>query len=152
MAATLFIDVDGVFHRPGTVSFNEDGTVSGEGAFQWLPHLLAVLEDFPDVRVLVHSSWRMSWETDEQLKAVLPPALASRVAGATPRELASRFASIQAYCECEQVEHFVILDDEPSAYPVGLEQLVVCDPQAGLSDTAVQERLRRALARALPAV
>lgn len=55
-------------------------------------------------------------------------------------------------CEQKRIERFVIVDDEPDAFPPGLPQLIVCGP-AGLSDPATQQALHEAVIRegALPA-
>jgi hypothetical protein len=57
-----------------------------------------------------------------------------------------RHESIVAYCEQKRIERFVILDDEPAAFPQGLPQLIDCT-HGGLSNPATARALREALER-----
>jgi hypothetical protein len=141
----LFCDLDGVLHPTGAVSFLADRTISAIGAFCWLNVLRDTLKDFPDVALVLHSTWRLEWETDQELKAQLPPWLAERVLETTPRSIVSRFASIQAYCAQKSIEQYVIIDDEPDAFPPGLPELITCHPKAGLSDPDIEAALWTAL-------
>jgi hypothetical protein len=145
MKTILFLDLDGPCHPAQSVILGADGRVYGDRAFCWLEPLLQLLDEMPHVQVVVHSSWRMVWGEDDELKARLPPALAARVVGVTTRDCAGRYPSIEAYCAEHQPERFAIVDDEPAAFPEGLEQLVPCGA-LGLSDPATLEALRRALA------
>jgi hypothetical protein len=148
----LFLDIDGVLHPNGTVTLELDGSISAVGAFRWLHSLDAVLQDFPNTEVVLHSSWRLLWETDVELKANLPESLAKRIRGVTSREVMSRYASIEAYCAEHGVTQFCILDDEAAAFPDRLAGLVVCD-QIGISSPQTQAELKAALAElATPAV
>lgn len=140
----LFCDLDGVLHPTGAVSM-EGGVLSAIGAFRWLNVLIDTLKDFPDVALVIHSTWRLKWETDEELKATFPSWLANRMLATTPRDKASRFASIQAYCAANAVDRFVIIDDEPDVFPPGLTELVICDPKCGLSDPDTEATLYTAL-------
>lgn len=103
-----------------------------------------MLDELPEVVVVLHSSWRNLFETDDELRTVLPPGLASRVVACTPREVASRYASIQAYVARYGVQRYVIVDDEVAAFPEGVENLVVV-PAAGLDDPDTIDSIRRAL-------
>jgi hypothetical protein len=144
MLAVLFIDIDGVLHPPRAVIVGMDGKVHGDEAFCWLQPLLQLLCEWPDLQVVVHSTWRFHWETDAELRARLPAALASRVVCATPRDFPGRHESILAYCEQHDIEQFVILEDEPSAFPTGLPQLIDCS-RGGLSNPETVKALSAAL-------
>lgn len=142
----LFLDIDGVLHPNGTVSVLPDGSVSGPGAFRWISIFESHMQAHPDVSVVVHSSWRLLWETDQELKNQFPEILAERIIGATPRLVMGRYASIQAYCAGQKIQRHVILDDEPHAFPEGLPELVVCDATLGISSRRTGLALFRALA------
>lgn len=144
MPAVLFLDVDGPLHPPQSVILGRDGRMYGDDAFCWLAPLLQVLAEWPDLEVVVHSTWRFIDETDAELKARLPTTLASRVVCATPRDFTGRHESIQAYCEQKRIERFVIVDDEPAAFPPGLPELIDCS-RGGLSNPATVQALRDAL-------
>lgn len=113
----------------------------------WADHLLEVLAAAPGVDVVLHSTWRFVWEHDEDLLQHLPEGLARRVVGCTPRDISGRHQSIEAYCQAMRVTRFIILDDEPAAYPAGLAELVVADPAQGVSASHVQAALAGALAK-----
>lgn len=139
----IFLDLDGCCHPVGTARLSPLGDIEGEGLFRWAPTLMALLDELPDVDVVLHSSWRNLFETDDELRAVLPPGLALRVVACTPREVASRYESIQAYIARHRVQRFVIVDDEAAAFPEGVENLVVVQA-AGLDDPGTIDAIRRA--------
>jgi hypothetical protein len=143
----LFLDLDGTLHPNGTVRLLPDGEVDTTGAFMWARILLELLSEFPAVDVVLHSTWRFVWEHDEELLRHLPGELAKRVVGCTPRSVVGRHQSIEAYCRTSGTKQFIVLDDEPSAYPTGLAELVVADPQQGISAPHVRSALAVALAR-----
>lgn len=145
----LFLDIDGVLHPPGAVSQLADGSLSRINAFCWTVFLEETLRDFPSVRVVVHSNWRLRWEADAELRAELPVWLSGMVTATTPRDVTERYASVQAYCAREAVSQYVIVDDEADAFPVGLPELVHCG-RAGLSDEDTQAALWRALKAMCP--
>jgi hypothetical protein len=74
----LFLDFDGVLHPEG-----EDHVLNGGADFCFLPRLEALLREFPQVKIVISSSWR------EQLlyKTLLKPFssdIRARILGATP--------------------------------------------------------------------
>lgn len=71
----LFLDFDGVLHP--TPQRDAD-------LFSQLPLIEAVLVDFPEVRVVVSSSWRETCDLP-MLREVFRPALQPQVVGVTPR-------------------------------------------------------------------
>lgn len=141
----LFLDIDGVLHPNGAVTLEPDGSISAVGAFRCLQSLDAVLLDFPDTEVVLHSSLRLLWEMDVELKANLPESLANGISGTTPRTVMSRYASIEAYCTEHGVTKFCVIEDERAAFPDRLADLVVCD-QAGISSPQTQAELSTTLA------
>ena len=140
----LYLDIDGPLHPWGCVSIDYDGKPLMDRGFRWAPVLLKCLQDLPDVAVVVHSSWRLQWNETE-LRSFLPPALEQKVWGITPEDVVSRYGSIQAHSARHGVNRYVILDDEPCAFPPDLSELIVCHSLRGLSQRAVANRLRRAL-------
>lgn len=114
--------------------------------FRWAPQLMLLLDELPHVQVVVHSSWRHLFETDDEVRSFMPPALAARVVACTPREIGGRLESIVAYVEREGVEQWAIVDDDPRWFPKGLPGLVLCSPKTGLSRKTKIQALREALA------
>ena len=76
---TLFLDFDGVLHREPCL---------GENAFYRLPLIEQILQDFPQVQIVVTSAWRLDWTTEAEAVAGLrehfSPSLRDRLVGATP--------------------------------------------------------------------
>jgi hypothetical protein len=71
---TLFLDFDGVTHPEPSLKADE---------FCALPLIEDVLRDFPDVEVVISSSWRTVFSL-EQLRGFFSAELAQRVVGVTP--------------------------------------------------------------------
>lgn len=145
MSKVLFLDVDGVLHPNGAVMEMSDGTISSIKAFRWLDILIKCLDGFPDIEVVLHSSWRHGWPVIEDLKKMLPKYLASKVVGVTPLDTFDRYPSILEYIDNHQVTDYVIVDDDKYAFPLGLATLVLCDSNTGLSDPDVEGKLYAAL-------
>lgn len=129
----LFLDLDGCVH----------GATEGE-YFAWVDPLLQLLDEFPDVAVVIHSGWRRRYGTDKELRAKLPSMLARRVIGATSRSEYRRQDSIEAYIAEHRPAAWVVVDDEPRLFKPGFP-LVACDPERGLSDPVKVQKLREAL-------
>lgn len=135
----LFFDIDGVLHPNGAVALGADGRVQPVNAFCWLRPFEETIREFPGTRLVLHSNWRLKWEADAALKAQLPASLAQRLDAVTPRDVAGRYASIEAYCIRHGAQQFVILDDEIEEFPPGLPQLVACGPEGvNCLDTVAQ--------------
>lgn len=143
----IFLDFDGVLHSvPG---FPTGRTARGKPVlrakrvplFAWLPVLVDLLQRHPDVRVLVHSSWRVFHPPDE-LREMLAE-LGERFVGCAPP--GERWACIQAALDADpRISDFLVLDDAADELADAPPQRVVlCDPYLGLSDPQVQERIRQ---------
>lgn len=87
--------------------------------------------------MVVHSSWRR-FHTDAEIAALIGPELAARFALALPARR-GRWESIRGFLEFPGAKHSIILDDDPGEFP---PELALCPADAGLSDPAVQARLR----------
>ena len=137
----LFIDIDGVLHpapEPGRLGPSDRFLQVGH--FGWLPELVQLLRPHPDVAVVVHSSWRLSYSDDEVREMLLE--LGERVIEVTPR-CAGRYESILAWLDDHPVESYRIVDDDASEFASPTPpELVLCDPSPGLSSPAVQQALR----------
>lgn len=72
----------------------------------------------------------------------------NRYLGATAR--VGRWDGIQQAVEERQLTDYRILDDKEDEFPAGLPHLILCDPDEGVYDHAVQEKLREWLGQARP--
>lgn len=145
----LFLDYDGVLHP--------DPCRDRERLFENAPRLLEVLQDFPEVDVVLSTSWRAVYRIEE-LVMPLPQPLAARVVGITPLfsgiEAPRPLAPYARHAECMQwlqqqsaaERDWIALDDRPSWFAPYCEQLIVCDPLLGF-DAQAASRLRWVLAR-----
>lgn len=144
----LFLDLDGPMHPVGASRIDDRGQLVGEGLFRWWPELAVILEDFPLVDIVIHSSWRRFWPSLEYLRPLLPEDLAERVVGLTSSDIPGRYDSITRYISEHGVRSYVIVDDQEFEFEPGCKNLVLCDAQSGLGDPGAQQQLRRALTQA----
>lgn len=133
----LFLDFDGVLHG-ANVSLKKchpakrrhlsesnrrfitlDGMiVKGSNLFEHADRLAVTLERFPDVRIVISSTWREHFRPEALLR-FLPPALAARVIGHTPlcgpgSEDGTRLSEVLAYVDGNghAGEPWIALDDQ----------------------------------------
>lgn len=145
----LFLDYDGVLHP--------DPLHDRQRLFEHKDRLAETLAEFPEVSIVLSTSWRTS-HAREQLLAPLGD-LQARVVGVTP--LFSSFSAPAALvpyrreAEClrwlqEQRlsdAPWVALDDRPSWFRPYCDNLIACDARSGFDATAAAH-LRSALLRA----
>jgi len=143
-SAVIFLDFDGVIHPAEYLRFNEiDGelVLGSDVRFCWAGVLWDLIKDH-DCDLVIHSSWRTSFDLS-QIRKMLPPELRSRVCDLTGD--GSRFDSITKYVAVHQLRKYLILDDAPEEFPLGLQALVVCHPERGIDSPEVKERVIRFL-------
>lgn len=106
----LSLDFDGVLHPFGS---------RGAALFGKLHLIHELMEKYPAVHVMVHSSWR-EVHSAEDLKEMLFGSrhdLADRFLGVTPVEIMSRWESIEAWAWRNKPTSICVLDDEPRMFP-----------------------------------
>lgn len=139
----LFIEFDGVLH-PYSVSARFvkatplKSAVQSSWLFRWAWILDELLNDQPDIGIVIHSNWRYL-ATNDELQSFLGP-LAKRFVGVTP--LGQRWESIDQIVVENHLRDFRILDCLPSAYPENLPELLICHPEIGLQAYSLQEQIR----------
>jgi hypothetical protein len=129
----LSVDFDGVMHRAG------DGVEDIGPHFVWLPLLAALLEPWPDVAVVVHSTWRYQYHPAE-LKALLAP-LGRRVIDVAPRGPRQEAIRWWLHMHPSVTSHLVLDDDGREFAEPHPAELVLCDPQLGLTTPGVMQRV-----------
>lgn len=149
---TLFLDFDGVLHDkyaaewPGHDNFAQ--IMADPFCFCFVNDLVSVLSGYEsEVDIVVHSGWRLNEQfSHDQLRAFIRE-LGPRFRGTTPtmmdpdRFATQRYDSILQYVGEHAVKDYRILDDDVHAFPRCLRELIACDPQWGVSDSAVQAKL-----------
>jgi hypothetical protein len=145
----LFLDFDGVLH--------EDPCFDEARLFARAPDLVQALAPFPEVRIVLSTSWR-SQRTVAELKQPLPEALNRRVIDATPlatsADTPAALRPFRRHAECatwlraqgHEQTPWLALDDRPSLFAPHCEQLILCDSNIGFVD-ATARRLQAALLR-----
>lgn len=138
----LFVDFDGVLQPgPDPRGMRADSAILRTGHFGWLPVLVALLRPHPDVGVVVSSSWREVYDELELIEILSE--LRGKVLGATPK--GPRYDSILRWLDTHpKWSDFRILDDDVTEFPTPLPlELIVCDPNEGVTGAEVQAALRQ---------
>jgi hypothetical protein len=144
----LFLDFDGVL-QPYPCRYQSDQLCH-------IPRLENVLRDFPEVLVVVSSSWK-----DDQdlvtLRSYFSADIAARIIDVTPHwsslpDLAALVGPFQRQVEILGwledrgflAEKWIAIDDRPGWFSPRLENLVLCNPAVGFEESA-EDELRRKL-------
>lgn len=165
----LFLDFDGVLHPDAAFLVNGRPTLKAEGQlFMWAPLLIKVLDDFPEVEIVLSTSWVRELSYTRAC-LWLPVELRRRVIGATWHsgmsfkkdgfrslptwyDEASRYQQIKRYARRAGLSEWVAIDDQPEGWNEDdLDKLVHTIGDTGLSDPAalalLAERLEVRLER-----
>lgn len=164
---TLFVDYDGTLHR-GHAVLDADGNVlldSGQPLFEYAPLLAEMLEPYPDVQIVLTTSWLDTLPLD-QVVSYLPAALARRVVGTTCgikarfgylMDGSARTYIIRSYVFAKRLKNWLAIDDSVfGAFHLSTDfldlssHLVLLDAQRGIGDAQVQQRIREWLVEAHP--
>ena len=153
----VFTDFDGVLHPASAAtdlkrSFIQDSgnaELRAKGLFVFTHHLasaIAAAHDSDDIRVVVHSSWRSNFRDDEIRRVI--PELDRWFLGTVGFNTLARDAAIMKWLEmmAAKVNDYVVLDDAPQLFSGGPSKwanLVLCNPEKGLSEPRVQEELKK---------
>lgn len=149
-APLLFLDYDGVLH-PSEVYVDREGAAylkePGE-LFMWAPILVDLLAPYPEVRIVLSTSWARHYGGGVAA-ARLPEPLRLRVVGSTehqwPMERGREVANFIAVNGIQE-HHWLALDDNPWGWessPRGA--LILCHPSVGLSRDETQEQVAERL-------
>lgn len=121
------LDFDGVTHpSPKCVPCRAD-----VATLEWLDILAELLQPYPDVRLVVHSTWREVY-SEEEIRDLLHP-LEERFIGVVPP--GERTEALVEWSDAHsEVAQLLVLDDESLDLerPPGRE-LVACNPRFGLA-------------------
>lgn len=128
----IFVDFDGVLHPAG-------GPAGACLPFEWLSDLVTVLSTHPSIRIVVHSSWRLTYPHDE-LREFLSALSGFEIDIVGPGE---KFRAITAYLSAHpEIDSSLVIDDEPSEFSAEFPlQVVACDPSTGISCPRVRRQI-----------
>ena len=130
----LFLDFDGVVHPL-------DPETMGLQHFCWLPVLVRLLEQHDDVRIVVHSTWRYD-HTDNELRTLLGP-LGPRFVGSAPRAPREQAIEMVLGANKGTVFSHLVLDDDRKEFSGSTVNVLLVEPNLGLSDVRVQAAVSR---------
>jgi hypothetical protein len=145
-AITLFLDYDGVLHPDAAFLVNGRPELRADGAlFMWAPILEHALFPYPQVRIVLSTSWVQVLKSFTRVRGFLPPGLQSRVIGATWHSAMARhhegthrmdsswFSELSRYEQIARYlsraglrsEHWLAIDDDTEDWPVELRNHLV---------------------------
>ena len=152
VAMILFLDYDGVLH-PNNVYMTPTGIVlrsDGHNLFEHAELLADLLDPYPDVRIVLSTSWVWSVGFDEA-KTRLPERLQTKIHGATfnPENedrtlwrMYSRWFQVNQYVQQNNIQSWVAVDDDDRCWPEDRRHhLVHTSESEGIGDKVVQDEL-----------
>lgn len=160
----IFLDFDGVLHSSEVYLVRREPVLradEGMTLFQHAPLLIEALENRPDIKIVLSTSWVARLGFDRS-KAYLPAALRARIIGATWHRhagllkndwfLLSRFIQIKSYVRRHHLTHWLAIDDDANGWPASeRHHLVHCtDESLGISNKLVYATLATALQDSAP--
>jgi hypothetical protein len=153
----LYLDFDGTVHHERCFWHPKRGAYlhapDRYALFQHVPLLEALLTPYPDVRIVLSTSWVMRYGCDGAANR-LTPALRDRVIGATFHSKMSHGGflllprGMQVWCDVlrRQPGSWLALDDDPIGWPEDVRShLVLTDPYEGISPAEVQTQISQRL-------
>lgn len=153
-----YCDFDGVIHDDAVYSSRQGGIqmrTPGRTLFEWLPVLEELFAPYPDLKIVLSTSW-VRVKGFDFAKRQLTPGLQSRVIGATfhKRETPkfdfdnmSRGMQICADVRRRRPTRWFAIDNDDQAWPAWCRNhLIKTDDRLGLSDVDVQDAIRKVLA------
>jgi len=151
----LYLDYDGVLHpadvrvspgAPRQPQVYVRGRPTSRPLFEHVPLLEALLEPFPNVRIILSTSWVREFGFEFALQQ-LTPSLQARVIGATLYPAPARFFCIQIDAEERSIERWIAVDDDLNMWPHSEMHRVVAptDRMLGLAQPGIADQLSTAL-------
>lgn len=151
----LYLDFDGVLHPADVRVLPADGHprvyVRGHPTdrplFEHLPLLEQLLKPYPQLRIILATSWVREFGYEYALEK-LTPSLQERVIGATLYPAPARYYCIQIDAEERGLTRWLALDDDLNMWPEAELCKVVAptDRSLGLAQPGIAEQLSAALA------
>lgn len=156
----LFLDFDGVLHPHEVYMYHGRGIVLKAGPehrlFEHAELLATLLEPFPEVHIVLSTSWCSTLRSFDVAKDYLPQALQQRVIGATWHSAKehyrwfslTRYEQIYEYVSRHQIDNWLAIDDDGVKWPDNQRHtLVHTDAWQGLGKSESQHELQSKLLR-----
>lgn len=153
-----YCDYDGVVHDESVYWSRDEGIhlrTPGRTLFEWLPIFEGLLAPYPDVKIVLSTSWVRA-RSLEFAKAQLSPTLQARVIGATfdnrvtqklEFDIMPRGLQVWHDVERRKPEKWFAIDNDGHGWPAWCRNhLIKTEDHLGLSDIGVQKAIRKVLA------
>jgi hypothetical protein len=153
----VLLDFDGVLHR-GDAYRTRHGIVSSDPSriklFEYAGLLAAALKPYPDVEIVLSTTWVEALGFNRARDALPEKALRDRVVGATYHSRyydALRWSEIARghqvlrYVRGHRLLTWLAIDDRLDGFETVRDRLVLCDPDKGLGDPDTQGAFASAL-------
>lgn len=154
----LYLDFDGVLHPDEAYWYGPERGVllktanlpleyADHDLFCYAPALTEILDDFPEVRIVLSTSWvgsdRMGYDISRDS---LPLGLRERVIDATRQALATRYEQVLEHVCAGRITNWIALDNDAEGWPVtSRDRLVHTDDYRGIGDPDARAELREKL-------
>ena len=154
----LYLDYNGVLHDAKVIRNRQRGlyiATPDRVFFEWMPILEELLEPYPDVKIVLSTSWVRALGFDATRHELSVP-LQERVIGSTfhhpkltPSEFDTMPRGMQVWRDVERRKptSWLALDDDAFGWPAACRnRLLETKGNLGLSDPATQDELKKMLA------
>lgn len=161
----LYLDLDGVVHHEAVHWHHRRGIymhpiqAAGHTLFEWLPFLEVALRPYPNVRLVLSSSWCVRPGFGKTMQRLPEHMRAKFLGGTYHRRVHGLDAwAVMAFQERSRAEqiladvarrrplHWLALDDDTANWPAQhLANLVACEGNTGISSMRVQLELAQKL-------
>ncbi|WP_296655261.1 HAD domain-containing protein [Paraburkholderia sp.] len=161
--AVLYLDFDGVLHPEDVWRRRGAGpyvaSPPGHAVFEHAALLASCLVPYPDLRIVLSTSWVRVFRSVSKAARCLPASLRDRVVGATfhTRMASAAFEALPRGAQVwgdvcrRRPTAWLALDDDDAGWPtVCLDHLVHADPVQGISAPPVLAALQARLAAMYP--
>jgi len=157
MLRVVMLDFDGVLHDDQVYWHPKRGIyvgTPGRALFEWMPVLEDLLAPYPDVKIVLSTSW-VRVKSFDFAKKQLSRSLQNRVIGATFHRRHMRKDEFAALPRGVQIardiarrkpQEWFAIDDEHEGWPEQfLYNYIRTDPAKGISEKSVQSAIRERL-------
>jgi hypothetical protein len=154
----LYLDFNGVLHDSMVMRNRKRGLYLAKAErsfFEWMPILDELLVPYPDLKIVLSTSWVRAVSFDTA-KYDLSPGLQDRVIGSTFHhpglsptafDTMSRGLQVLGDVERRKPANWFAIDDDAYGWPAAhRNKLIETKPDLGLSDPAAQDAVRAMLA------
>ena len=151
----VYLDFDGVLHPDEVYRIRGKIVLKWDGIalFEWAPLLAEDLEHFPEVRIILSTSW-VHVLSFNYARSQLPEALAKRVIGATWHSTMNlswwfsltRFEQIKLHAQRHKISRWLAIDDNDYGWPAEQSgRFVHTDSMLGIAAPDSRQLLQKKL-------